>query len=323
MQPDLGRTTPTGPDGLQLVVRQLSRAADGVVTLVLADPDGRELPAWEPGAHIDVCMPSVTRQYSLCGDPGQRGSYRVGVLLEPHSRGGSRFIHEELCAEQLLTVRPPRNHFALVDAPAYLFVAGGIGITPLLPMLAEVERAGRAWRLVYGGRHRPSMAFLDELAAYGDKVVLRPQDEYGLLDLDQVLDVPDDTHVYCCGPEPLVTAVEERLTLRSPERLHVERFSPRTPAEAEPRNAFEVHCQGSGVTVTVPADGSMLDALLGAGIDMNYDCREGTCGTCELEVLEGEADHRDSILSAQEREAGEIIFPCVSRARSGRLVLDV
>ncbi|HEV7726498.1 MAG TPA: PDR/VanB family oxidoreductase [Modestobacter sp.] len=312
---------PTGTDDLQLVVRQLSRCADGVVSLVLADPSGRDLPAWEPGAHVDVCMPGVTRQYSLCGDPAERGSYRLGVLLEPKSRGGSRFIHEQLCAEQTLTVHPPRNHFALVDAEEYLFVAGGIGITPLLPMIASAERRNRPWRLVYGGRQRSSMAFVDELAAYGDRVVIRPQDEYGLLPLDEILAVPPTTHVYCCGPEPLVAAVEERWAGPA-GTLHVERFAARALPEAGEQEAFEVHCQDSDVTVTVQAGQSMLDALLDAGVDMNFDCREGTCGSCELEVLEGQPLHLDSILAPGEREAAEIVFPCVSRARSQRLVVD-
>ncbi|SFL36655.1 PDR/VanB family oxidoreductase [Geodermatophilus ruber] len=313
---------PSGTDDLQLVVSELSRCADGVVSLVLADPQGRELPAWEPGAHVDVCMPGVTRQYSLCGDPRERGTYRLGVLLEPESRGGSKFIHEQLCAEQTLTVHPPRNHFALEDAAEYLFVAGGIGITPIVAMITEVERRGRPWRLVYGGRQRSSMAFLDELAAYGDKVVVRPQDEFGLLDLDEILDVPDSVHIYCCGPEPLIAAVEERCTRRAAGTLHVERFAARELPEAGEQTAFEVHCQESDVTVTVAAGQSMLDALLDAGVDLNFDCREGTCGSCELEVLEGRPLHLDSILSVAERETAEIIFPCVSRARSDRLVLD-
>jgi ferredoxin-NADP reductase len=314
---------PPGEDALELVVSRLVREADGVVSLELTDPAGRELPAWEPGAHIDLCLPGVTRQYSLCGDPRDRGRYRVGVLLEPASRGGSKFIHETLCAEHTVTVRPPRNHFALADAPDYLFIAGGIGITPILPMLVEAERLGRPWRLVYGGRMRGSMAFVEELGAYGDKVQIRPQDEFGLLDLAALLAEPGETHVYCCGPEPLLAAVEAQCESWPAGRLHVERFTAKAVDESLPQTPFEVYCQDSDVTVQVPADQSMLDAMVAAGIDMNFDCKEGTCGTCELELVEGVGDHRDSILSKEEREQGELIFPCVSRALSARLVVDV
>jgi ferredoxin-NADP reductase len=223
MEPTSVQPPPPGEDALELVVSQLVREAEGVVSLVLADPAGRDLPSWEPGAHLDLCLPGVTRQYSLCGDPQDRSRYRLGVLLEPASRGGSKFVHETLCAEHPVTVRPPRNHFALTDAPDYLFIAGGIGITPILPMIAQAQRAGRPWRLVYGGRTRGSMAFVEELAAYGDNVQIRPQDEFGLLDLATLLAEPGETHVYCCGPEPLLAAVEAQCESWPAGRLHVER----------------------------------------------------------------------------------------------------
>jgi ferredoxin-NADP reductase len=322
MEPTSVQPPPPGEDALELVVSQLVREAEGVVSLVLTDPAGRELPSWEPGAHVDLCLPGVTRQYSLCGDPQDRSRYRLGVLLEPASRGGSKFVHETLCAEHTVTVRPPRNHFTLADAPEYLFIAGGIGITPILPMMAQAQRMGRPWRLVYGGRMRGSMAFVEELAAYGDNVQIRPQDEFGLLDLATLLAEPGETHVYCCGPEPLLAAVEAQCESWPAGRLHVERFTAKANDESLPQTPFEVYCQDSDVTVQVPADQSMLDALVAAGVDMNFDCREGTCGTCELELVEGVGDHRDSILSKEEREQGELIFPCVSRALSARLVVD-
>ncbi|MHA6795708.1 PDR/VanB family oxidoreductase [Pseudonocardia bannensis] len=322
VQVEAGHTAPADSEALRLVVRLRSREADGVVALVLADAEGAELPEWEPGAHVDVCLSGFTRQYSLCGDPSDRHHYRLGVLLEPAGRGGSQLIHEILYPGSAVTVRPPRNHFPFAVADDYLFIAGGIGLTPLLPMIARAEAEGRRWRLVYGGRTRASMAFLGELAAYGDKVQVVPQDEHGLLELTDLLAVPGERHVYCCGPEPLIEAVERLCAGWPPGRLHVERFTARAADGEDEQTAFEVECAESGVTVTVPPGQSMLDALLAAGVDLNYDCREGTCGTCELDLLEGLADHRDAVLSSEERNAGELIFPCVSRARSDRLVVD-
>lgn len=308
----------------RVVVRSRTVEANGVVSVVLADPDGRVLPSWEPGAHIDLCLPDVTRQYSLCGEHSETPrTYRLGVLLEPESRGGSRYVHENLWVGSELTIRSPRNHFPFGPADEYLLIAGGIGITPLLPMVARAHAEGRPYRLVYGGRSRTSMAFLDELEAYGDRVEVVPQDERGLLDLADILAVPPGTHVYCCGPEPLLAAVEDRCRDWPDGRLHVERFSAREAALTGEQVAFEVECAESGITVAVAPGQSMLDALVAAGIDMNYDCREGTCGTCELDLLEGVADHRDAVLSAEERADGKLIFPCVSRAPGGRLVVDV
>lgn len=310
-------------DPLRLVVRRRSQEADGVISLVLADAEGAELPEWEPGAHVDLCLPGFTRQYSLCGDPSDRHHYRLGVLLEPAGRGGSAFVHESLYTGCSVEVRPPRNHFRFVPAAEYLFIAGGIGITPLLPMIARAEAAGVAWQLVYGGRTRASMAFLGELAAYSKKVQVVPQDEYGLLKLADLLGIPGERHVYCCGPEPLLAAVEQLCANWPPGRLHLERFTARSADGEDEQTAFEVECAESGITVTVAPGQSMLDALLAAGADLNYDCREGTCGTCELDLLDGVADHRDAVLTAEERDAGKLIFPCVSRARSPRLVVDV
>jgi ferredoxin-NADP reductase len=310
-------------DELNLIVQRLNREADGVLSVILADPAGRDLFPWDPGAHVDVLLPGMTRHYSLCGDPSDRRHYRIGVLLESKSRGGSRYIHNVLEAGDQVTVRRPRNNFPLTDDPEYLFIGGGIGITPLLPMIAQVESRGRPWRLVYGGRLRGSMAFLDELAQYGDKVMVRPQDEYGLLDLATLLADPAQTSVYCCGPEPLLAAVEAQCETWPSGRLHVERFAALASDDIESQTPFEVECKESGITVTVPAGQTMLDALIAAGIDMNFDCREGTCGTCEVDLVEGMGDHRDAIQSAAERKADDIIFPCVSRARSPKLIIAV
>lgn len=322
MQDDAGRVAPEAADELNLVVVRRTREANGVISLVLADAGGAELPAWEPGAHLDLRLPGCTRQYSLCGDPADRLRYRLGVLREPAGRGGSEFVHTGLYTGSRIGAGRPRNRFHLLPAAEYLFIAGGIGITPLLPMIAHAQAEGSPWRLVYGGRTRSSMAFLGELGAYGDRVQVVPQDEHGLLELADLLAVSPERHVYCCGPEPLLAAVERLCMGRPAGHLHVERFTARVDDVGIGRTAFEVECRESGITVTVPTGETMLDALLAAGVDLNYDCREGTCGTCELDLLEGVADHRDAVLGAEERDAGELIFPCVSRARTARLVVD-
>ncbi|KOU78029.1 ferredoxin [Streptomyces sp. MMG1533] len=305
----------------ELVVDRREFAADGVLSLTLRHPLGERLPAWEPGAHIDVVLgPELERQYSLCSDPDDRDAWRIAVLREPDGRGGSAHVHGQLGQGDKVRVRGPRNHFALKPAPRYRFVAGGIGITPILPMLAAAEAAGAEWTLLYGGRSRESMAFTGELGRYGDRVTIAPQDETGLLDLGSVLDeVPEDTLVYCCGPGPLLDAVEARCPAGA---LHVERFQPKEQETGE-NTEFEVELARSGRTLTVPVDVSVLDAVRSAGVEVLFSCTEGTCGTCETDVLDGTPDHRDSVLTDEEREAGETMLICVSRCRGKRLVLDL
>jgi ferredoxin-NADP reductase len=309
----------------EVVVRARHDEAEGVVGLELALPDGGELPAWTPGSHIDVELPNgLTRQYSLCGDPAGRGTWRIGVLREADGRGGSRWIAEELAEGQTLRVRGPRNNFPLLPARRYVFVAGGIGITPLLPMIRATAAAGAEWELHYGGRTRASMAFLAELAPHGDRVRLHPQDEVGLLPLDTVLGTPSaDTLVYCCGPSPLLDAVEDRCREWGPGVLHVERFTAVPIASDVADTAFEVVCERSGLTVEVPPELTVLEAVENAGIDVLSSCTEGICGTCETTVLEGEPEHRDSLLTEDERAAGDTMMICVSRCRGARLVLDL
>ncbi|KIF78828.1 ferredoxin [Streptomyces sp. 150FB] len=318
---------------MPLTVTRTETVADGVVRLTLTPADGRPLPAWAPGAHIDLLLaPGLERQYSLCGDPGDTSALQVSVLREPAGRGGSQYVHDKLTEGATLQARGPRNHFALAESPGYLFIAGGIGITPVLPMIAEADARGADWRLVYGGRTRASMAFAAELTArWPDRVELCPQDESGLLDLEGLLGVPrDDTAVYCCGPEPLLAAVEERCTSWPPGSLHTERFAPKVTEAAGAVDAaqaveapFEVELAQSGMTLTVPPGRSVLEVVEEAGVPVLSSCREGTCGTCETGVLGGVPDHRDSLLTADEQAVGDVMFICVSRCRSGRLILDL
>lgn len=312
---------------LDLEVRRREDSADGVVTLTLADPSGAELPEWTPGAHIDLVMtPDLVRQYSLCGDTTNRTEWRVGVLLDPASRGGSEFVHNKLHEGTTVRVRGPRNHFGLAAAPRYRFIAGGIGITPMLPMIAAAEAVGADWQLLYGGRSRASMAYLDELAGYGGRVTVCARDDGGAFrsTLESVLAEPDpDTLVYCCGPEGLLAAAEDGCKHWPADSLHIERFSAKAVEDTDTLESFEVECQRSGVTLTVPSDKTIYAVAEDAGLDVLGSCMEGVCGTCECDVLGGDPDHRDSVLSESERAAGQSIMICVSRSLSKRLVLDL
>jgi len=319
------RTTLREHEG-ELVVAAVTPVADAVVELRLVDPSGRALPPWTPGAHVDLVLGDLVRQYSLCGDPTDATAYTVAVLREPDSRGGSSFVHERLGVGSRVLVRGPRNHFPLVSAPRYLFVAGGIGVTPLLPMIAEADASGADWRLVYRGRSRATMAYAARLAELGERVTLLPGDETGPMDLKAVLGEPaEGTLVYCCGPERLLAGAEEICTASWPAgALHLERFAAKeaeVPAEGE--RAFELVLAGSGVTLQVPVDRSVFDVIQDAGISVLGSCHEGICGTCEQVVLEGEVDHRDSVLNEAERAANDAMMVCVSRCRSDRLVLDL
>ena len=306
-----------------LEVLEARVAADDVVALTLVHPDGEDLPPWTPGAHIDLIFDDdLVRQYSLCGSPADPGRWRIGVLNAPDSRGGSKAAHS-LVEGSRVRVRGPRNHFPFVAARRYLFVAGGIGITPLLPMIAEAAAAGADWRLVYGGRTRASMAFVDELSGYGDRVVLMPQDEVGMPDLDALLGTPeDDTLVYTCGPTGLLDAIEQRCSAWPAGSLHLERFAAKATDDSG-NTEFELVLQQSGLTLSVPADKSIFDVCKEAGVSVVGSCLEGVCGTCETEVVEGEVDHRDSVLNEEEQASNEYMMICVSRCRGARLTLDL
>lgn len=316
---------------LRLQVARRTTGAEGVVVLELRDPTGADLPAWSPGAHIDLLLPGgLTRQYSLCGDPHDRAVWQIGVLREPAGRGGSALVHDQVQEGAEIDVRGPRNHFELVPAARYVFIAGSIGITPILPMAAAAEEAGATWEFHYGGRTRTSMAFLEALEAleqktgHGLRVTLHPQDEVGLIDLDRVLGTPQpDTVVYCCGPEPLLAAVEQRCADWPPGALHVERFAPKEQGERVLSGDFDVELTLSGATLTVPPDKSILQVVEEAGIPVLSSCQEGTCGTCETGVLEGTVDHRDSLLTPEEQAANDTMFICVSRAACPKLVLEL
>jgi ferredoxin-NADP reductase len=324
-QAGLSGGSATGADIATLQVRAKTTVADGVLTLELASSTGGRLRDWTPGSHIDVALPNgTTRQYSLCGDRWDPSTYRVGVLLEPQSRGGSAYIHRELQVGDQVGVGGPRNNFPLVPSQEYLFVAGGIGITPLVPMVQQAEMLGADWQLLYGGRHRASMAFLDELATYGDRVLVRPEDEFGLLDLRGFLGEPrPGVKIYCCGPSPLLAAIERVCAAWPAHSLRTERFVAEERGAPVRNTAFEVELARTGTTVTVPPGTSILEAVGAAGVDVLSSCRQGTCGTCETAVLAGRPDHRDALLDDDELETSDVMYICVSRSVDERLVLDL
>lgn len=294
--------------------------AEGVVQLRL---EGTDLPAWQPGAHIDLVLPSGTvRQYSLCGDPADRGAYTIATRLIEEAaggRGGSREVHERLRAGTEIEIRGPRNRFPLAPAPAYVFVAGGIGITPVLPMVRAAEAAGADWRLLYCGRSRATMPYAEEaekLGQDGGRTALVAEDADGRPDLSFLGALPAGTAVYCCGPEGLMDAVRAALPEGRTPRL--ERFS---AARAEDGTAFEVELRRTGRTVAVAAGQSVLSAVREAVPDLLHSCRQGFCGTCRQRVLAGEVDHRDELLTDDER--ADTMLICVSRCAGERLVLDL
>lgn len=308
---------------LRLEVTEVRPEAEGVVALRLRSADGSPLPSWEPGAHVEVVLgEGLVRHYSLCGEPSG-DSWRIGVLREPAGRGGSAFVHDRVRVGDVLEGVGPRNNFRLVEADRYLFIAGGIGITPILAMVRSVAAAGRPWTLVYGGRSRASMAFTDELEALtGGELVVRPQDEFGLLDLDAYLGVPQEgTSVFCCGPGPLLDAVQERCRAWPAGALHTERFAP--SARTSPEDPFTVELARSGRRVEVPSFVSMLEALEEAGYEITNSCRAGICGTCETPVLGGVPEHNDDVLTDEERASNSTMMPCVSRSKTDVLVIDL
>ncbi|MDN6358811.1 cytochrome P450 [Yaniella sp.] len=318
---DVHRNRSTTVRTLNLTVADRVEVTDSVAAISLEHPDGGELPRWQPGAHIDVHLTDDTgtewvRQYSLASDPADQSQYRIGVLREDDGRGGSVQIHQALQPGTPVTVSWPRNNFRLASAQKYLFIAGGIGITPLMSMIRAAEAAGADWQLHYTGRSQDKMAFLDELERYGAQVQLYPKDDTGRLQLDQLLADPEENClIYVCGPETLMQQAEEQTQHWPKEALRLERFAPKPITRTEPDSAFEVEFTDSGLTVEVGPEQSILEAAAAAGMPVISSCEEGTCGTCETPVVSGEIDHRDSILSPSEQDASKTMMICVSRAK--------
>jgi len=315
------------PSTLELLVSERALVAEDVVRLTLRRPDGGDLPQWSPGAHIDLEVHGgALRQYSLCGNPADRARWDVAVLWSRQGRGGSTFVHESVSADELIVVGTPRNNFPLVPAKAYVFIAGGIGVTPLVPMARQAEASGADWVLHYGGRDRRSMAFVDELiATYGpERIIVHAESEGPMMQAGELLALPQpDTHVYACGPGGLLDAVTQAMNNWPSGSLHLERFSAVPLDSATEQSGFDVVLNKSGRTLHVPPDKSILHTIADAGLYAPSSCEEGICGSCITTVLEGLPEHRDSVLSDEEREMGEEMLICVSRSQSDRLVLDL
>ncbi|MCX4835021.1 PDR/VanB family oxidoreductase [Streptomyces sp. NBC_01016] len=311
---------------LTVTVKETRSEAAGVRSLVLAAREGGSLPAWTPGAHIDVVLSrDLVRQYSLSSGTEEAG-WRIAVLREPDGRGGSAYLHDRVEAGDTLLVSAPRNTFALdLGTPRLVFVAGGIGITPILPMLAAAERAGSDWQLLYLGRSAESMAFTEELTRYGDRVRLHRDDVSGVADLAAELDGMGaaHAHVYACGPAGLLASVQGYADAHPTSRLTLERFAAAPEGYARDGDRPFTVETADGQEIEVGAGQSIVDALTQAGVRTLTSCREGVCGTCETPVLGGTPDHRDQLLSEEERAAGDVMMICVSRCQGDRLVLDV
>ncbi|WP_029151197.1 PDR/VanB family oxidoreductase [Microbacterium indicum] len=308
----------------ELVVTHRTELSGRVVALELAASNGRPLPAWQPGAHIDLVLGSgVERQYSLCSSPDARDSWRVAILREDGGRGGSAAAHR-LAVGDRVRARGPRSNFALPPAGAgerVAFVAGGIGITPILPMVHAAARAGADWTLDYAAASRDALVLADELAGLGDRVRLHVSDEGTRADLAEIVSGAAGAPIVACGPERLLAALEDEVA--DPAQLHTEPFTASelpAPVWAGP---FEVEVASTGDVLTVSPDESVLEALERGGVFAVSSCREGTCGTCETVVIDGEVDHRDRVLTEGERETSPVMMVCVSRAACPRLVLDV
>ncbi|AUI53761.1 PDR/VanB family oxidoreductase [Arthrobacter crystallopoietes] len=321
-------------ESFDLVVRGLRQESSSVMSLELALPDGRALPQWQPGAHLDIVLPSgLVRQYSLCSDPGDLRRYRLAVLRETNGRGGSEEIHSQTRLGTKLTARGPRNHFKIEDGAAhYLLVAGGIGVTPILAMARQLVAAGKSTKLVYCGSSRQTMAFIDEVQEImGDSLAVYPKDERGRADLlTEIKDAPAGTAVYACGPERLLADLQQiTMDTLGAGAFHAEHFAAATPPASTTGTTdtatdapFEIELRQSGCTLTVPSEKSVLDVVLEVNPSFMSSCEEGFCGTCETKVLEGEVEHRDTILSEKERAKNDTMFICVSRSKCPKLVLD-
>lgn len=311
----------------RVVVRAVRDEATGVRSFTLADPRGRPLPRWTPGAHVELVAGGFRRSYSLCGDQGDRTAYQLAILREDDGRGGSRHFHDSLKPGDEVRIAGPRNHFKLDETAAgHVLIAGGIGITPIIAMADRLRALGRPYRLHYCGATRAGMALLERVERdHGAALGLHVKDEGNRMDLSaELADLPVGTQVYCCGPERMLQALEDLAENWPEDRLHVEYFTAAGAAlDPSREHGFEVVLADSNLTVTVPPDRSVYDVLREGGIDIQTDCGEGLCGTCEARVLEGEVDHRDRVLSRAERDRGDRMMTCCSRARGKRLVLGL
>ncbi len=313
---------------LSLRIASMRAEARDVLRIELVDAGGGELPAFTPGAHLGLHLPNgLVRQYSLANDSRERHRYVIGVGRARPGRGGSACVHDTLRPGMSLRGSAPVNHFALApDAARCLFIAGGIGVTPILSMVRWCEAVGTPWRLVYAARDRSRLAFYEDLAPHGDKVLWHCDDEAGgpLPAARLVGEASAGTHIYCCGPAPLMEAVRDAPGPVPASARHFEWFSaPDQPAPEAAADGFWVELRRSRQRFHVPPDRSILEVLEDNGVSTPFSCREGLCGTCETAVCGGEPEHRDYVYPESQRAGLRRLLICVSRSRTPELVLDL
>ncbi len=324
--------SPPADDSPTLTVRvaRAEPAAEGIQLFELRDPAGGELPEFTPGSHITVRVPGgELRKYSLCNDPAERDRYLIAVKREANGRGGSRRLVDEAKAGDELAISAPRNDFPLTGKPpSYLFIAGGIGITPILSMIRFLKSTGTArFRLYYCTRSPEATAFREELSApeFHGQVVFHHDhgDPAKSLDLWPILERPKGEHLYCCGPHPLMEAVRDMTGHWSTAAVHFESFADASSLKKADDRAFRVRLARSNEVVEVPVGVSILEALRAKGHPVASSCESGSCGTCRTGLLQGRVDHRDLVLSEAERP--DNIMICVSRAQPDEkeIVLDL
>jgi len=315
---------------IKAAITSVTREAEDISLLELRRPDELALPPFSAGSHIDLRIANdLVRSYSLVNCPSETHRYLIAVKKEPDSRGGSRFIHEQLHTGDTIELGEPRNNFELCEnAPRSILIAGGIGITPFASMVRRLERLGRSWELHYAARTRCSAGFVPQLASYGSKGKFYFPNEFssepraGRMDIGRVVaEVPRDAHVYCCGPRKMLATFEKAAAALPSGQAHVESFANAEGIDKD--GAFDVRLGRSGQTITIHSGETILDALLKRGIDAPFSCLEGVCSSCETRVLSGIPDHRDLILTKEERAANDRMLICCSRSKSATLVLDI
>ena len=313
---------------ITLLVSARNREAEGVLSFELVDPDGKQLPPFSAGSHIDVeTAPGLVRQYSLCNPPHERRRYQIGVLREPASRGGSASLHDRVQPGDCIRVSEPHNHFALApDAKRSLLLAGGIGVTPILCMAERLKHIDAPFEFHYATRSRNRAAFIDRAKACNGHIYFDDEPQINRLDLEQLLTLPDpDTHVYVCGPSGFIGAVlTTTARLGWPDvQVHREFFAAAEEIEKAPSDVFEIQIASTGKVLMVPPDASVTDILVSHGIDIPVSCQQGVCGTCITRLLDGVPDHRDTFMTAAEHARNDRFTPCCSRAITSSLVLDL
>ncbi len=317
-------------DTLAVKVNKKELIADGVMYLELVDPKGEDLPKFTAGAHIDIQLPNgLVRPYSLCGSPANRKAYELGVLLETNGRGGSKSVHEEIVLGAKLRVSYPKNHFPLSAAKHSVLFAGGIGITPILSMAQSLSDEAASFEMHYCSRSRSRTAFAERISAssFSSKVQFHFDDgaEEQKLKASEILKNTDPaTHIYVCGPKGFMDhVIQTAKDLDWPEtQIHFEFFKSE-PIVKDDDGSFEVEYRPTGLVLRVPADMTVAQALIDAGVDVPLSCEQGICGTCVMQVVDGDPDHRDVCLSDEDKDLRKMFTPCCSRAQSPKLVLDL